>query len=446
MWKHAQKGHRDESRRVYHDALTAATADRDMLSDGALADDTADCGQCPKLNHIYDRYYWAAHSLKPRSWLQWTFAFNLLMIIFDAMIDPRLLMPSLIIRGVLVSSILLAIFMVWGHQRPRWAQGATFTALAITIMLEAGVLGAQGGVIVYERYLNGGLFTVATAILFFPIEYRWTISGVLAAVTLHIFLLAAGPTDELRQALMTGVFYCAAMLTFATTRKAALRSQWKGFKSKIRELRDQKQLTRLYDELQLVANLDPLTGIPNRRSTQSHIDAIWSDETYPRSKIAFLMVDIDNFKKLNDTLGHTAGDICIRAVADEIREILRDIDIVSRYGGEEFLVVLTETSADNAVAVAERIRAGVESLRLADPGSATATKVTISVGVAVWQGDATAETLIKRADDALYEAKRSGKNRTAIAPPLSGDSAQEARSDSGPRSDTAAKQDARHVA
>ncbi|PWW02113.1 diguanylate cyclase (GGDEF)-like protein [Hoeflea marina] len=424
MLKHTAEKHRNDSRRVYHDALSAATANSDILPDSELAAASSFGASSPELIEIYDRYYWAAHSLKPRSWLKWTFFFNLLLILFDTVLDPAVLVPSLVIRGIFGSSILFAIYMVWGQQRPRWVQGATLTAVAITVMLEAGAIGALGGFPLYERYLTGGLFTVATAILFFPIEFRWTIAGVLTAVTLHVALLVLGPTTEPAHALMVGVFYSSAMLTFATTRRAALRSQWNGFKSRIRELRDQAELARLYDELQLVANLDPLTGIQNRRSTQVHIDTIWNEGDNSQSEIAFLMIDIDDFKRLNDTYGHTAGDTCIKAVAVEIREVLRDSDIVSRYGGEEFLIVLTDTSPTHAAGVAERIRSAIESLRLAEPGSATATKVTVSIGLAIRQGDATAEALMRRADDALYEAKRNGKNRIEVAPPGAGSAVQ----------------------
>lgn len=446
MWIDAKQSHRDDSRRLYTDALTIATADRRMLPDRALGRDVDDIPLGKELNRVYDQYYWAAHSLKARAWLQAAFLFNLMLMVFDIVLAPHLLMTSLIVRGVATSALLIMLHLAWGRQRPRWVQGATFMIVAVIFMTESGVLGAMGGSALFERYLSIGLFSVATAVLFFPIEFRWTLASLLVAIAIHFGFLAAGPITPALETILTSVFFSTAILSFATTRKAAIRSQWKSFKSKIRELRDQEELTRLYDELQLVANLDPLTGIQNRRATQAHIDTIWNDGTYPKSAIAFLMVDIDDFKQLNDSFGHTAGDTCIKAVADEIREILRDSDIVSRYGGEEFLVVLTETSAAHAFAVAERIRVAIESLRLADPGSATATKVTISIGLAIWQGDASAEMLIQRADEALYEAKRNGKNRVAMAMPMVDEDAKEPAADSGSRQEPAVRQETRHVA
>jgi diguanylate cyclase (GGDEF)-like protein len=416
----AQANHRANSQRVYNDALKTAMSDRVMLPDQLLTQDSLVAEAPPELSAVYDSYSWAAHSLKPRSWLRAVFVFNLILMPFDIIVSPSLLMATLFIRGIIVSTILLGLYMLWGRQRAHWVQGATLLALSVTIMFEAGALGALGGVSLFERYLTAGLFTVATAILFFPIDFRWTIAAVVAAVTLHGGMIAIGPVADPLLAISTSFFYSCAILVFATTRKAALRSQWKSFKSKIRELRDQETLARLYAELQLVANLDPLTGIQNRRSTQDDIDRIWSDATFTKSAIAFLMIDIDDFKRLNDTLGHTAGDDCIKAVANKISDVVRDGDIASRYGGEEFLVMLTSTTASGALAVAERVRKSVEALRLETPGSDIESTVTVSIGLALCEGDQSPQMLIKRADEALYDAKHKGKNQTVIARPPQG--------------------------
>ncbi|WP_417434065.1 GGDEF domain-containing protein [Hoeflea sp.] len=394
--------------------------DRVMLPDSLLTQESRVFAAPPKLAAIYDAYSWAAHSLKARAWLQAAFVFNLILMPFDYLIEPSLLTATLVIRGIIASAILIGLYMLWGRQRPNWVQGATLTVLAATIMLEAGALGALGGVPLFERYLTAGLFTFATAILFFPIEFRWTVTAVATAVALHAGMIIIGPVADPLLALGISCFYSGAILTFATTRKATLRSQWKGFRSKIRELRDQEALAKLFAELQLVANLDPLTGIQNRRSTQEDIDRIWSSTAGDRPPIAFLMIDIDDFKNLNDSLGHAAGDECIKTVANKIRDAVRDGDIVSRYGGEEFLVVLTSTTASGALAVAERIRKSIASLRLENPGSPTASRVTVSIGLALWEGDQTPEMLIGRADAALYLAKHKGKNQTVIAPPPDG--------------------------
>jgi diguanylate cyclase (GGDEF)-like protein len=125
------------------------------------------------------------------------------------------------------------------------------------------------------------------------------------------------------------------------------------------------------------------------------------------------MADIDFFKHLNDTAGHAAGDDCIRRVAKTIEESVRE-DAVFRYGGEEFLVVLADTSPDRAWTIAQRIRSSVEALAIVNPGirpvDGSSDVVTISLGVAFAREDAAPEIVAKWADDALYDAKRGGRN------------------------------------
>jgi two-component system cell cycle response regulator len=131
--------------------------------------------------------------------------------------------------------------------------------------------------------------------------------------------------------------------------------------------------------------------------------------------VCVLVFDIDHFKEVNDTYGHDAGDDVLREFAERLRRGVRNIDLVSRYGGEEFLLVMPETDADFAGAVAERLRSDVEKVPFRTRSGTF--PVTESIGIAEWQGGAsdTADALIKRADNALYAAKRSGRNRVVAS-------------------------------
>ncbi len=126
---------------------------------------------------------------------------------------------------------------------------------------------------------------------------------------------------------------------------------------------------------------------------------------------AILMLDVDHFKQYNDHYGHPGGDRCLQQVAGCLQSSLReDIDMVGRYGGEEFVLFLDQVDAAGAQLIAERIRDNIALLALPHVRSATACYVTLSIGIAPWQPEATLESLCEQADQALYQAKRNGRN------------------------------------
>ena len=154
---------------------------------------------------------------------------------------------------------------------------------------------------------------------------------------------------------------------------------------------------------------DPLTGLANRRAFEQRLpDEVERSERY-RRPLSLLMIDLDDFKRVNDTRGHIAGDAVLVEVARQLRREMRAPDMVVRLGGEEFVMVLPETDEVAAFGLAERLRARILESSASDG-------VTVSIGVASTpKAASTAVGLIHTADEALYEAKRSGKNRTVIA-------------------------------
>jgi diguanylate cyclase (GGDEF)-like protein len=164
-------------------------------------------------------------------------------------------------------------------------------------------------------------------------------------------------------------------------------------------------LRRANDELERLSLADPLTGVANRRAFDRAIAEAWKRAVRHRRGLAVIMLDLDHFKVLNDSQGHTAGDECLRAVAKTMESAVRGNgdDVVARWGGEEFAVLLGDADADAAVAVAQRMRTNIEALG-----------VTASLGVAVRANDADPTALIDRADRALYAAKRAGRNQVQV--------------------------------
>lgn len=170
-------------------------------------------------------------------------------------------------------------------------------------------------------------------------------------------------------------------------------------------------------DLQRLAATDSLTGIANNRSFfEAGEREIQRVRRYGRP-LSVLMIDLDHFKEVNDTYGHAAGDRMLVEGTAIIRKLLRDIDVFGRIGGEEFAILLPETDLAGGMATAERLRAAIERTTI-DAGN-QALKVTISIGVALLaREDRGLEAVLKRADDAMYEAKRRGRNRVVADPTL----------------------------
>ncbi len=172
---------------------------------------------------------------------------------------------------------------------------------------------------------------------------------------------------------------------------------------------------RLYQNAKVSSITDGLTGLYNRRHLEERLVAEESRSRRHRHPFSVIMLDIDHFKNYNDTCGHPTGDKALTIIAELIRAEIRDIDIVARYGGEEFAVVLTETDKAGAWKVAERIRKKVADHKFPHAQVQPDKRLTISLGVASFPGDGdNAKEVVERADEALYRAKKQGRNRVFL--------------------------------
>lgn len=168
-----------------------------------------------------------------------------------------------------------------------------------------------------------------------------------------------------------------------------------------------------YREALRSAMTDPLTGVGNRLAMNNALDReIELARRYGRP-LTVLMLDIDKFKAINDIYGHAKGDDVLCTVADYIEQSMRSVDAVFRLGGEEFLIVLSDTSLAQAVIIGERIR---QSIEVSHQGSASEPHVTASIGISEFAPNMSADDLIKRADRAMYCAKEKGRNKIECAP------------------------------
>jgi diguanylate cyclase len=184
--------------------------------------------------------------------------------------------------------------------------------------------------------------------------------------------------------------------------------------------REVSVLSESLQRTQSEALLDPLTGLKNRRGLENALEDLSRDQGGLAGS-ALLLVDIDGFKMINDTFGHVLGDKVIRSVAHVLQTSIKGRDVAARFGGDEFAVLLPQTTLAGAAALAEQIREAVARGRIhrAD-GRESVGEVTLSVGVAVATKDESTERLIERADAAMYAAKRSGRNRVSLAADAAG--------------------------
>ena len=176
-----------------------------------------------------------------------------------------------------------------------------------------------------------------------------------------------------------------------------------------------EEISGHYRELEYLARFDPLTGVANRRHFVEMVKAEMVRSSRYDKPLSILMMDIDQFKEVNDVYGHQAGDIILHALCETCKMVLRAVDIVGRWGGDEFAILLPETPSAIAHQVAERLRGAIEST-VVDLEMYSPLHFSVSIGCASRNAkDDNLDTLLNLADKALYDAKRTGRNRVCVA-------------------------------
>ncbi|WP_166264464.1 GGDEF domain-containing protein [Marinobacter caseinilyticus] len=178
-----------------------------------------------------------------------------------------------------------------------------------------------------------------------------------------------------------------------------------------------KELNAAMGRIQELVNIDELTGVCNRRRIFEVLAEEYNRYTRTPGAFSVCILDVDNFKQVNDRYGHQSGDDILRKVAASVTTSIRTIDCFGRYGGEEFLLILPQTPADGAMIKAERVRQAIASIPFPDINGEF--RVTVSIGVAEYEADETVDDTIARADRALYRAKEAGRNRVELSIGLS---------------------------
>ena len=184
-------------------------------------------------------------------------------------------------------------------------------------------------------------------------------------------------------------------------------------KKLLKEIKLRKNIQRKLEEK---VNIDNLTGVFNRHYLKNITEELITNTNRHKEELSLLMIDIDNFKIINDSFGHIAGDDVLREVTYKLKDLTRPSDIIIRYGGEEFLILLKKTSKDEAIIVCEKLRRGIEELQISSSGLSNIFNVTISLGLVSYNYKKYSQIkdAIYDADIALYKAKHDGKNKTVV--------------------------------
>ncbi|WP_366555662.1 GGDEF domain-containing protein [Aquibaculum sediminis] len=267
--------------------------------------------------------------------------------------------------------------------------------------------------------------TQFTAVIIALLAFYLFVPNLLPGILLSSFLLTAGflfaawlcaglpPVRVLTHGLLLTM---ANLVGFGTALRLA-RLERRQFALLLDERHSNHRLTsamaeqqRLEEQLRQRAERDDLTGISNRRHFIEQAESAWAQNRAQARPFSLCIFDLDHFKRINDTWGHDGGDRTLQCVTAACAQALRPGDLLGRFGGEEFMVAFPETDLEQACAIAERLRETIASLALPEP--LTGAGLTVTLGVATAQpGESTLEPAIKRADDALYRGKRSGRNR-----------------------------------
>lgn len=240
--------------------------------------------------------------------------------------------------------------------------------------------------------------------------------------TLSPSLIIIESIDSVKDALMTNKFPCPILFLTKARRDFTVRAEGYDFiedyKNKDELITRVKALLRikaLKDKLERVSTTDDLTGLHNRKYLQERLEEEISRSRRYGTKLSCILFDLDHFKAVNDIYGYEWGDILLKNIANKLHAIVRKEDILTRYGDEEFLLILPNTSEDNAFLFGERFRREVEKMEFIPQGEEEPHKVTISGGISTYpcmpDVDEDANTIIRYAEHALYNAKHRGRNK-----------------------------------
>lgn len=348
-----------------------------------------------------------------RSWMSWVILLDALAMATNLVLLPRAAATAMLVPAALIPPAAVFVHWIWSQRRPDRVLDYGLCAGLFVIFAAVSLMGVAAGGEFQERYLSIMLFVAVSAITIFSVPMQVTLIIAVAGMAIYLVLQSLNPALSVPSAVSAFLFFASGVAATVVARQTTTILAQRTFLLELRDAGRANELIAMNGRLETLSKTDPLTGLPNRRDMDERLATLPAGPPGAPLSMAVLMCDIDHFKGLNDLLGHAEGDRCLIDVGRAIAETLRPTrDYVARFGGEEFLILLTGVTPQQASAVAERVRRKIAALRLPNPGSPLGGIVTISIGVAATSHctPGLAPQLILEADRALYAAKHLGRN------------------------------------
>jgi diguanylate cyclase (GGDEF)-like protein len=338
--------------------------------------------------------------------------------ILDFWIAPEIVYETFLIRFVLVIPVLVAVLALSYYEHFKTYKQIYLSIGSIVAGLGPVITMALVEPAVGTLYLPPAIIIILAIFCLVKLRFFYATGSAVVIFSSYMFMIIYTDQALLPSTINNTVMFAVAILVGVVSNyfiEVRLRNEYllsRGLEYRTIEVEAANK------ELQKLSTIDELTGAANRRGLEEFLNREWKRAVREKSPLSLIMADIDFFKKYNDRYGHQAGDECLKRVAHCLSQIaMRPGDVVSRYGGEEFLIVLANTTEHNAETVAEKARKKVGSLEIKHEQSEVSTYVTISLGVAAVVPDleSSQKTLIEAADNSLYMAKRNGRNRVMVS-------------------------------
>ncbi|MCO7233537.1 MULTISPECIES: diguanylate cyclase [unclassified Cobetia] len=335
----------------------------------------------------------------------------------DWYLRPDHMREAIVIRvGVMTPITLVGLYVLKRGVSPIMREMLMTGFICLAMILTALLLQVSASAHSFLDLFALGLIVLVGNVLF-QLRFWYALCSSIFHSSVMLYLVTTHPTPSDSAGLMAFMVFFSITLLSIITNLRSEKAERLAYLLLLREQLRVEEFTEKSEEFRRLASIDPLTEVYNRRHFDSLVNSLLGKQAGSRLQCAVAMIDVDHFKAYNDHYGHVKGDQCLKRIATAISESVHpDVDIVARFGGEEFVVLLPFCTSQQALARAEEICRHVRDLELSHAGNSRHDIATVSIGVsATGTGqNCSFETLLKQADEALYRAKASGRDRCEL--------------------------------